>query len=207
MRIVLGEKRIDFELVLEEPWQRRREFLTLNPAGDVPVLVETNGTAISGGNVIAEYLDESHPEPALLGDSPIERAEVRRLVHWFDIKFCKEVTDNLVSQKVTRRLRGQGTPDSQAVRAGHANIHHHLEYLAYLTERRKWIAGHEFSLADITAAAHLSAVDYLGDVPWVDHKAAHDWYARVKSRPSLRGLLEDHIPGIRPASHYANLDF
>ncbi len=207
VRIALAEKRIDFECVIEKIWERRRDFLALNPAGELPVLVESNGTAISGGNVICEFIDEVHSEPGLFGESPLERAEVRRLVLWFDSKFNREVTENLVTEKVTKRLQGLESLDSQAVRAGHANIHHHLEYLAYLTERRKWTAGHEFSLADIAAAAHLSAIDYLGDVPWEDHKVAHDWYSRVKSRPSMRDVLADQVPGIQPSRHYSNLDF
>ena len=69
------------------------------------------------------------------------------------------------------------------------------------------MAGEDYSLADIAAAAHLSTVDYLGDVPWTEHEEAKDWYARIKSRPSFRSLLEDNIPGVPPPKHYADLDF
>ena len=71
----------------------------------------------------------------------------------------------------------------------------------------KWLAGDALSLADIAAAAHLSAIDYLGDVPWSDHEVAKEWYARIKSRPSFRPLLTDHIPGLAPPKHYTDLDF
>ncbi len=207
VRIVLYEKQQDFELHAENVLERRPEFLALNPAGEIPVLVESDGTAISGSNAICELLDEVHPEPALIGHQALDRAEVRRLVQWFDVKFDREVTDNLVGQKMTKRYLGQGAPDGAAVRAGHTNIHHHLDYIGYLTERRRWLAGDEFSLADIAAAAHLSSVDYLGDVPWTDHIEAKDWYARVKSRPSFQPILEDNIPGTPPQKQYANLDF
>ena len=106
-----------------------------------------------------------------------------------------------------KRFLGLGEPNSSAIRAGHANIHYHLEYIGWLTDRRRWLAGDDFSLADIAAASQISAVDYLGDVPWEDHKGAKDWYARVKSRPSLRPILADLIPGIVPPKHYADLDF
>ncbi|MBT3307844.1 MAG: glutathione S-transferase family protein, partial [Alphaproteobacteria bacterium] len=177
------------------------------PEGNIPVLVENDGMAISGSDAISEFLDEVHPDPPLIGRQALARAEVRRLVHWFDVKFDAEVTENLVGQKMTKRYLGQGAPDSGAVRAGHANIRHHLDYIGYLTERRRWLAGDDFSLADITAAAHLSSVDYLGDVPWAEYIEAKDWYARVKSRPSFRTLLEDNIPGVPPQKQYANLDF
>ena len=207
VRIVLHEKKIDFDLKVENVWERRKEFLALNPAGEVPVLVEPGGTALSGSNVICEFLDEIHPEPPLVGRHPLERAEVRRLVHWFDSKFNVEVTENLVGEKVMKRFLGLGAPDSKAIRAGHNNINTHLSYISYLIERRKWLAGNEFTLADIAAAAHLSTIDYLGDVPWTDYHPAKDWYARIKSRPSFRALLSDHIPGVPPSKHYANLDF
>ena len=207
VRIVLHEKKIDVDLKVENVWERRKEFLALNPAGEVPVLVEPGGTALSGSNVICEFLDEIHPEPPLVGRHPLERAEVRRLVHWFDSKFNEEVTENLVGEKVMKRFLGLGAPDSKAIRAGHNNINTHLSYISYLIERRKWLAGNELTLADIAAAAHLSTIDYLGDVPWSDHHPAKDWYARIKSRPSFRALLSDHIPGAPPSKHYANLDF
>ena len=207
VRIVLCEKQLEFELRAENVLERRPEFLALNPEGNIPVLVENDGMAISGSDAISEFLDEVHPDPPLIGRQALARAEVRRLVHWFDVKFDAEVTENLVGQKMTKRYLGQGAPDSGAVRAGHANIRHHLDYIGYLTERRRWLAGDDFSLADITAAAHLSSVDYLGDVPWAEYIEAKDWYARIKSRPTFRPLLADHIPGLPPPKHYADLDF
>ncbi len=207
VRIVLHEKKIDFDLKVENVWERRKEFLALNPAGEVPVLVEPGGTALSGSEVIAEFLDEIHPDPPLVGRHPLERAEVRRLVAWFDGKFNAEVTENLIGEKVMKRFLGLGAPDSKAIRAGHNNINTHLAYISYLIERRKWLAGNELTLADIAAAAHISTIDYLGDVPWADHGVAKDWYARIKSRPSLRPLLADSIPGIPPSRHYTDLDF
>ena len=207
VRIVLAEKNLEFDLKVEKLWERREEFLALNPAGDLPVLIEEDGQTLSDAAAIVEFLDETHPEPPLIGRNPAIRAEVRRLSAWFDQKFDKEVTRNLVDEKIMKRFLGMGEPNSQAIRAGSANIHTHLDYIAYLTEERRWLAGNDFSLADITAAAHLSSVDYLGDVPWSDHEPAKEWYARVKSRPSFRALLGDHIPGCPPPKHYADLDF
>ena len=206
-RIALAEKDLEFELEVEKLWERREDFLALNPAGDLPVLIEDDGTVYADSIAIVEYLDEAYPDPPLIGRSPGARAETRRLAAWFDRKFGGEVTTNLVDEKIMKRFLGLGEPSSAAIRAGSSNIHVHLDYIAYLTEERRWLAGNDFSLADITAAAHLSCVDYLGDVPWDSHGPAKDWYARVKSRPSFRGLLADHIPGCPPPPHYADLDF
>jgi len=206
-RLALAEKRLDFTLEVEKPWERREDFLYLNPAGEVPVLVEADGTTIAHHQALAEYLEDAYPDVPLLGTTVGERAEVRRLVAWFDEKFEREVTELLLGEKLFKRLSGQGQPHAQAIRAGHANIHYHLDYVAWLADRRTWLAGDFFSLADIAAAAHLSAIDYLGDVPWEDHAEAKDFYARIKSRPSFRPLLADHIPGVPPPKHYADLDF
>lgn len=207
VRVALAEKKLDFTCQTEKVWERRPEFLALNPAAEVPVLVDEDGTVIADSAAICEYLDEAYPAPLLLGDRAVARAETRRLVAWFDLKFHREVTRNLVDEKIDKRFLGRGEPNSAAIRAGFANIVTHLRYIAYLMERNHWLAGESFSLADIAAAAQLSCVDYLGDVPWENYLAAKEWYARVKSRPSFRALLGDHIPGIPPPKHYADLDF
>lgn len=207
VRVMLAEKGLDCELRTEKVWERREVFLRLNPAGQVPVFVDDDGTSIPGTPVISEYLEERYPEPTLLGKDPADRAEVRRLASWFGDKFHREVTMNLVDEKIMKRFLKLGTPNSGAIRAGLANIHYHLEYVGWLCDRRRWLAGDAFTRADIVAAAELSAVDYIGDVPWHEHTGAKDWYARVKSRPSFRALLSDHISGVQPPKHYADLDF
>lgn len=208
VRLTLAEKRLDFDLRIEKIWERRTEFLAMNPAGDVPVLIEPDGTTLTNSQVICEYLDEVYKDqPTLIGETPLQRAETRRLVAWFDRKFNREVSDNLVGEKMMKRFLKMGEPHGPSIRAGHANIHYHLDYISFLTEKRNWLAGENFSLADICAAAHLSAIDYIGDVPWEDHPGAKEWYARIKSRPSFRPLLTDVIPGVSPPEHYSNIDF
>lgn len=208
VRVVLAEKKLDFDAQIEKFWERRPDFVALSPSGEVPVLVEEGGTALTDAVAIVEYLDEVHREPPLLPSDPLARAEVRRLVGWFGVKFHAEVTANLAGEKVFKRLSTQhAEPDSRKIRAGFANIHEHLNYIGWLTERRTWLAGGVFTMADIAAAAQVSVIDYMGDVPWDSHVAAKDWYARVKSRPSFRTLLNDHLPGVPPPRHYADLDF
>ncbi|MFO1058347.1 MAG: glutathione S-transferase family protein [Dongiaceae bacterium] len=206
VRLVLREKALDFTLQAERPGQPGAALLALSPVGELPVLVEPDGAAIADSRAIGEYLEETQPAPDLLGRTALQRAETRRLVGWFGARFHREVTANLLDQKILRRLTGRG-PDSAAIRAGHAAIGPHLDYVAWLSDRRTWLAGDQFSLADIAAAAQLSTLDYLGDVPWERHPEAKDWYARVKSRPSFRPLLADVVPGVAPAPHYADLDF
>ena len=179
----------------------------MNPAVTVPVLLEENGFTIADSYAICEYLDEAYPDVSLFGRTLGERAEVRRLVAWFDGKFNAEVTQNLLFEKQMKRTMGRGNPDAGAMRAGYANMRAHMAYLGWLAENRAWLAGPQLSLADFAAAAHLSALDYIGDVKWELSDAARDWYARMKSRPCFRAILADRVSGLTPPDHYANPDF
>jgi glutathione S-transferase len=207
VRLVLAEKRLPFELRLEKTWERRAEFLDINPAGTVPVLMDENGLIIAESSAICEYLDEAYPDTPLIGRTLAERAEVRRLVAWFDLKFNHEVTRHLLGEKIMKRVAGRGQPDTGALRVGYGNLRGHLEYIGYMAESRKWLAGTNLSLADFAAAAHLSALDFAGEVDWSISQPARDWYARIKSRPCFRPILADRMAGVNPPAHYADLDF
>jgi glutathione S-transferase len=207
VRLVLAEKRIEAELIEERPWENRLDFLRLNPAGKVPVLITPQGQALSESAAIFEYLEETVPEPPLLPKDPQARAEVRRLAGWFDDKFNREVTENLLFERLTKRLARLGYPEGARLKAGAKSIRVHLDYMSFLLEGHNWLAGPRMTIADIAAAAHLSCLDYIGDVPWEDYPAVRDWYSVMKSRPCFRSLLADHLPGIPAAGHYADLDF
>ena len=206
VRLALQEKELEVEEVAIEPWADPDRIIALNPAAEVPIL-EDGTQVIADSSAITEYLEETRKQPALLGATLADRAEVRRLVAWFDVKFAREVTDLLWGEKLLKRVRDRDTPHSVAVRAGLANINAHLECVGFLFERRNWLAGEQISLADLAAAAHLSVVDYLGDVPWDRHPEAKLWYSKIKSRRSFRGLLSDRLPCFKPAAHYDDLDF
>ena len=197
LRMNMTEKNLSYDLKLEKIWERRTEFLALNPTGDVPVLIEEDGTSLANSQVIAEYLEEVYPEINLFGHDPIQRAETRRLTNWFDTKFFREVTENLVGEKFMKQLfQAYSEPHAPFVRAGYANIHYHLDYIGFLTERRAYLAGDNFSLADIAAAAQLSSVDHLNDVPWDEHPVAASWYNKVMDRPSCAPMRDEMIPDI-----------
>lgn len=203
---MLREKNLTFSLQQEDFWLRKPELFSLNPAGEVPVLVGDRYTII-GAYAISEYLDEAYPEIQFFGAGFSERSEVRRLLEWFDVKFEREVTALVLFEKVYKRVLGYGEPSSEAIRAGKKNLPAHMDYIEHLLNQRNWLAGEYITLADITAAAHLSSLDYLGDVDWDSYPQAKEWYALIKSRPAFRDLLEDKIPSFSPPAHYADLDF
>jgi glutathione S-transferase len=210
VRLALGEKRLAFAEVTVRYWERPKAFTTLNPSGMTPVLVEGEGDTalvLCEARAILDYLEEAHPEPALLGREAAERAEARRLITWFDRKFEYEVGGYILHEKMEKRLLGLGAPELANLRQGRDGLKVHLGYIEGLLQEREWLAGRRLSLADFAAAAHLSVIDYFGDVPWADFAAAKTWYMKLKSRPAFRPLLLDRWPGLSPARHYDDLDF
>ncbi len=206
VRLVLAEKKIEVELVMERPWEQRMDFLRMNPAGQVPVL-RIDDMALCDSTAIVEYLEEVFPEPALLPEKPEDRAEARRLAAWFDGKFHSEVTANLLYERVNKKLSRSGYPEGTKIRAGRQNIHYHLDYIGWLMEHRRWLAGDTLTIADFAAASHLSCLDYTNDIDWSRNPGLHEWYSKIKSRPAFRTILSDLVPGFTPPVHYADLDF
>jgi glutathione S-transferase len=215
IRLALGEYGLDVRLVEERVWERREAFLALNPAGTTPVLISEAQPAIPVAAIIAEYLDESEgaamAERRLLPAAMAERIEVRRLMSWFNEKFFEEASGPLVNERIYKRFMneedGGGAPAADVIRAAKANVRYHLAYIGWLAKTRNFLAGDRLTYADLAAAAQLSAIDYLGDVPWIEDDAAKAWYARVKSRPSFRPLLSEWLAGVPASPTYVDLDF
>jgi glutathione S-transferase len=210
VRLALGEKRLAFAEAQERYWERRPGFMALNPSGVTPVLVEVRGgerIVVCESRAILEHLEEAAPQPDLLGRDPRERAETRRLQQWFDRKFDFEVNGLLLHEKMEKRLLGLGAPALNNLRAGREALRAHLTYVESLLQARDWLNGGRLSLADFAAAAHLSVIDYFGDIPWGEFPGVRTWYMKLKSRPCFRPLLADRWPGLAPVPHYDNLDF
>jgi glutathione S-transferase len=210
VRLALGEKRLPFVEVQVRYWERPRDFTKLNPSGMTPVLVADEGPerlVLCEAPAILGWLEEAHAEPALLGREAAERAEARRLITWFDRKFEYEAGGYILHEKMEKRLLGLGAPELASLRQGREGLKNHLHYLEALLQAREWLAGRRLSLADFAAAAHLSVIDYFGDVPWSDFQGVKTWYMKLKSRPAFRPLLLDRWPGLTPARHYDDLDF
>ncbi len=215
VRLILGEYGLDLRLVEERAWERREAFLALNPAGATPVLIAEGQPPVPGAGIIAEYLDEVHGADAgerrLLPASVGERIEVRRLMAWFNDKFFEEASHPLVTERIYKRFmsekNGGGPPAAEVIRAARVNVRYHLAYIGWLAQTRNFLAGDRLTFADLAAAAHLSAIDYLGDVPWSEDEAAKAWYARIKSRPSFRPLLSEWLAGVPASQTYVDLDF
>ena len=208
VRLVLGEKGIEHELVRESPWLARDEFLDLNPAGQTPVLVEANkGNVLIDSNAICEYFEETVEKSPMIPGTAANRAEVRRLVAWFEDGLYRDVVKPMMDERMRKRIVNRDPPDTKVLREAMRVANSHLDYIDYLLDHRRWLAGPVLSLADLTAAAHLSVADYLGGLDWRSHKQTTDWYSVMKSRPSFRPFLGERMEVIAPPPHYDKVDF
>ena len=205
IRLLLGEKGVGYELVRESPWERRDEFIDLNPAGRTPVMVDqARGQVLMDSMAIAEYFEETVEGKAMINGTAAQRAEIRRLVAWFDQDFYFEVTGPLLFERMQKRIVHRQPPDAGALREAMKQANAHLDYVDWLLDHRRWIGGPTMSLADLAAAAQISVADYLGGIDWKGHEQSKGWYSLFKSRPSFRPLLAERMDVIQPPAHYAD---
>ena len=211
VRLALAEKGLPVRLNETPPWREDSGLLEHNPAGRVPVLLDEPPTggeiAVTPGPVIIEYLEEAYRTAALLPGTSAGRAEMRRLIHWFDDKFEEDVNQRILRRKIDDKLQGRRRSESEHYRAGAEALAWHLDYIAWLLEGRDWLAGEKLTAADLAGAAHLSVNDYIGAIPCADFPTVKEWYQRIKCRPSFRPLLADRVEGLPPPAHYDDLDF
>ncbi len=208
VRLLLGEKGIGYELVRESPWARRDEFVDMNPAGQTPVMVDaTRNLLLIDSMAIAEYFEETVEKAAMINGTSANRAEIRRLVTWFDTQFYRDVTGPLLYERMEKRVAHGLAPDARQLREAMKAAIRHLDYTDYLLDHRQWLGGATMSLADLAAAAQISVTDYLGGIDWKGHEQTARWYRGLKSRPSFRPLLSERMEMVSPPQHYDNVDF
>ena len=197
-RLALSEYGLPVRLIGERVWERREEFLILNPAGTVPVLVAEEITPAPGASIIAEYLDEVYGgdlgNRRLLPHDLRHRIEVRRLTSWFNDKFFADVSGPVTRERYKQYMPlegGGGSPDHAVLREVREIVTDHLAYISSILSKREWLAGDQVTYADLAAAAHLSTVEYLRDMPWPEDGTAKSWYVRMQSRPSFQAMLTE----------------
>lgn len=209
VRLALGEKALAADLIETARWTTNTDLARLAPGATIPALVDDGAdgrTVAIGTHAICEHLEETTRDTRLLPIGRDDRAEARRIWRWCEDRLG-EVNATLLNERVKQWVRRGEAPEGAALRAGAHALRGHLTFLNALAEARPYLAGRTLSLADLSAAAHLSAYDYFGDVDWDGAPDVKAWYARLKSRPSFRQLLADRIDGARPVPHYADLDF
>ena len=208
IRVFLKELDTEFTMVKEDYWLRRKEFIEINPAGSLPVIeIDKISPILVGNYSIIEYMVEKFDDFYFMPKSIEERALVRKYIAWFNDKFYREVSKILIDEKMIRLLMHVGGPRSAFIRAAKTNLNQHFKLISDYLEKRSYIALEKLSCADIVAAAHISIVDYFGEINWESWPLIKEWYAIIKSRPAFQTILKDRVAGFIPPAHYSDLDF
>ncbi len=212
IRLMLAEEKIAVQGIEEYPWMPSIDFESLLPTGELPTLLvkrENENGLIAGQYALSQWVQDQDEAGRFLPENELERAEARRLVAWFDEKFYPEAVLPIRGEKIEKRIiSGQHMPpDTSIIRAAVTNMKIHFQYMDYILSQRSWLAGEKMTIADLTAAAHISCLDYTGDVSWSQQPELREWYARIKSRPAFRPLLKERLQSIHPVPYYMDLDF
>ena len=206
IRLILEEHKITYDTQLENYWKPQKDFLKLNPAGHLPVLVNEENFPVIGANACIEYIKDLEVSPKLFVDDYREKAEINRLVHWIDVIFKKEVFDPIIYEKVFSRIVDNITPNSENIREALNNLDFHIQYFNYLLNSKNYFIKDDLTYFDFLAAANFSVLDYLGLLNFKSHENIKEWYSKIKARPSFKTLLKDQIVGLNPHQNYQNID-
>src|SRR6185295_10606055 len=199
VRLMVGEKRLACDPVASD-----------DSHAHLPVFVELDGTQCTGVWAIVDHLEGNYPEHPLTPEDPAQRAEVLRWLDWTMGPFHDLVTRRIVFEKGAQRYTGavaRTAPDMNVIRQGREALRLLLPAIGQAAEANGNLALRECTLADLAVAAHLSVLDYFGEIPWTEYPQTAEWYLRIKSRPAFRTLLSDRVPGQPPTANYAELDF
>ena len=198
-RLMVGEKRVACDPVLAGDGR--------NP---MPVFVDLDGTSCEGVWAILDHLEGNYPEYPLAPEDAGERRTSLRWLDWAMGPLHEQVTQRIVYEKAGQRFTGAPSrrgPDMNVIRQGREDLKPALAAIGKAAEENGNLAARAPSLGDFAVAAHLSTLDYFGEVPWEAFPNVAEWYVRLKSRPSFRSLLSDRVPGQPPVAHYGELDF
>jgi glutathione S-transferase len=212
IRFFLDENCIEYENKEVRFWERDKDFLKLNPACETPVLknIETN-EVICDSFLICQYISELEGSDNyfdIMAANTTNKYEIQRLHLWFDKKFFNEVTKYIVDEMFLGTLKKSGkTTNTDKIMIALENFEKHINYIEFLVNKRKYLGGENFSIADIAAITQISILDYLGLVDWDKHEKFKNWYILIKQKIGFRRILEDKILGFEPSITYNKLDF
>ncbi|MGB3337329.1 MAG: glutathione S-transferase family protein [Devosia sp.] len=210
IRLMCAEYGVPLDMEEIKPWLRDAHLLEINPAATLPILLGESDQPIVGVLATIHMVEDLYTPTSVEGLMPAEpgqRAEMWRMLEWVIFKLSDEVTRYVLEEKIVKRDSKGATPDPAVLRVAKANLNEHMLYFNWLFATRSWLAGDTLTLADFALAAHLSTLDYLGDIDWGKAGETRDWYSRIKSRPAFRTLLNDRVVAMPPQKGYADLDF
>jgi glutathione S-transferase len=182
VRIVAAEKHIEYELVIDIPWEDDTQVPDYNPLGKVPVWVLEDGKPLYDSRVIVEYLDSISPVSRVIPTDPRARIAVRR---------CEALADGICDAAALaylerKRPSSQQSPEWIARQLG--KVEAGLAAMSHDLGMRSWCQGESFTLADIACGCTLGYLDFR--FPEIDWRRSQphlsEFYDRIMQRPTFR---------------------
>ena len=184
--MVLAEKRIDYELVIDVPFAPETRVPGYNPLGKVPVLVLDDDTTIFDSRVIAEYLDNASPVTRLIPEDTRQRIQTRR---W------EALADGCTDAVVAIVMEGRRPVEyqySEWVARQQGKVDRALQSMAEDLGHRNWCCGDFFNLSDIAVGCCLGFIDLrLPDLGW---RKGHPNLAKLADKLAQRASFRDSVP-------------
>lgn len=187
VRIVMAEKRIDYQLDLDDVWSPDSRIRESNPLSKVPCLIMEDGGAVFDSRVIAEYLDTMTPIARLIPPNGRERAEVRT---W------EALADGVLDAAILVRIEQTQRPREQQSDKWTARqmdkIHAGIAAMSQGIAEKPWCNGQSYTLADIAVGCALGYLDFR--FPRIDWRSSYQNLARLGDKLSARQSFIDTAP-------------
>ena len=186
VRIVLAEKKIDYEFEVDSPWAADTRVASVNPLGKVPVLILDDSTVLFDSRVIVEYIDSVAPNNKLMPESNRERAEVKR---WCAVAdgICDAAALIFLESK-----RPQAQQNAEWIARQHDKIARSTEYMAAQLGEGNWCMGTHFSLSDVGAGCALGYINFR--FPEIDWRGNHPNLGKLQDKLMQRQSFIDSRP-------------
>lgn len=190
VRVVLAEKQVPYDLVPANPFEKSSQFLELSPLGRIPALEDEQGRSLADSSVIAEYLEERFPEPALFPRDPYDRARVRWFDEYADGGMSPSLTGKIFFQRVINAKLMKNVPDERLVTSALAEVPTYFAYLEGQLGREEYLVAGRFTLADISVLCQLVNLGHASvTIDTTSYPALARWFARVSERPTVAPLI------------------
>lgn len=189
VRMFMAEKGITIpteEVDLMKGDNRREPYLQKNSFGQMPALELDGGHAVTEITVICEYLEDKHPTPALIGDTPEKKAETRKWTRRIDLNICEPMANGFRFSQGLALFKDRIPTVPEAADGLKGIAQHYLKKLDGEIAGKEFVCGKRFTLADILLFAFVDFGGQVGQPLNPEFKNLTAWFARVKERPSAK---------------------
>ena len=187
-RIVLAEKRIDYDLTVDVPWNADTQVPEYNPLGKIPVLVMDDGSTLYDSRVIVEYVDTLSPVSRLIPDGNREKIQVKRWEALAD-GVCEAAATIFLEKK-----RDEATQSADWIVRHESKIRRGLEAMSVELAEKNWCHGEFYSLADIAVGCALGYLDLR--FAQIDWRKTHPNLEKLADKLAQRQAFKDTVPKI-----------